>query len=514
MSFSSDFLRPAQTMGAKAGPLAIAVKDLLTLTRDGGLYKAVCSDYAKVAAADGTVLFQPTVSNFSATGFARHHMQIDPTDGGIFIIQGYITTADGMRAHKYSSDGTLIKTLILDSTSTATSVSPCLERLSDGNYVAVWGVTGNNIKFAIFDPYLNIVVAATAVDTLDATSKSFHAIALSGGGFAVGYSKTNPWVAIYSNAGAVVTAAAALTNAAAFGVAVYMQLAQLSNGNIAYAIGSSTAAKILGHAVTTAAGVNVVQVTLLGTGTAVTLNDVEICAMTGYYAVSSNSSGRQEIYILSNAGAVQGAAASAAIATTQLSKIITDGARFWFFYPSAAGTSFNVVGCPTTGTNYVTTNITASGTGDDSATGDAFFDGKYLVFRGNDRVYVMTPLASGAIYLTRTVAVLAPIAGSIGCCARNGGDFVVLTAGNGNSNSLNASKYLNACIFGVALNAVAAGNEGTSVRALIGGPSAYPCNAVVGSVGVAFDHTTAAVVGNKGTIYTNGVQLRGAGAGA
>jgi hypothetical protein len=509
MSYISDFLG-GTTLQAPAGAYAIAANDILALAADGMLYPAQVTDYAAAANVGTAVVPSTSASGFLATGTARDCLCINPVDASIFLATAYITANDGVRVSKYTAAGALYGTVNLDTTAAATTVSPCVFRLSDGHYVAVWGITGSNIKFAIFDEFLNIVVAATAIDALDAATKSFGARPLTGGGFAVAYSKTNPFLAIYDNAGSVVHAGAALQNAAAFGVAVQVAIRELQTGNLAIAIASATAAKTLGHAVVSNVGANVVQCTLLDTGGAVTVNDVCISAMSagGFYAVAMNGATRQSAYVLSNAGALQGGGYAGAIASALFSALTNDGTQFWWMYPGASSAVFSMAYIPSAGAGFVTTTVTSTGSTNDAGHAALVCDRGYIYAGGINRGYTFQHVGAGKLNLLASYVVQTP-SGTAQACVKAGGDFTLVRAPM--DSSFAVYKTLDASVLGVSQVTLAAGNAGTAIT--VGAAAGdYLTSTILGRGGVALDHTASNIVGQKGVLFKSSINLKGVGA--
>jgi hypothetical protein len=496
--YLSDFIKNGTQLQAPAGALAINANDLVAVAANQ-LFSCQTSDFASVAN-QGSPVFPTT----SVTGFLCNNMRnsiyFNAPDATIFTLSPYITSANGMKVSKYLPNGTLYNQVILDATN-STMVSPIITKLSNGNYLCVWAINAGNVYFAIVDQYLNIIVAKTLVAPIDSTGTPFHAVALSGGGFVIAYSNSNPCNAIYDNTGAVVKAAGTLTNAAAFGVQVSISCAQLSNGNIAYGIASGSTAKTLGHAITSAAGASVLQVTMLDTGTNSAPSRLSVSTVTNYYCIASMGSSTRA-YVLSLAGAVQGVEftdTNGGGGPNPDLKLLNDGTAFWLVYDNGSNT-VAIAGLPITGgAGAVITTFTGITTHSNL---DAVLERGFIVFCTAATCYIVQLNgAANACYLIN----------SFSADASRGGmklmtDFSFIGWGPGNQ--MTGYKYLNTAIVGIAQQGIAAGNAGTVIT-VNPGPGAYPCSALVGTVGKGFDHSSANVVGNKGTMLGNSASLKG-----
>jgi hypothetical protein len=495
--YLSDFIKNGTQLQAPAGALAIAANDLVAIAANQ-LFSCQVADFAAVPNQGSQVFPSTAVSGFIAANM-RNSIYYNAADATIFAVTPYLSTNNGVKVFKYFANGLLYNSQIIDS-SAVTTVTPSIVKLSNGNYAVIWQASAGNAYFAIIDQYLNILVAKTAIDAVDTTQSNFHAIALSGGGFAIAYSKSNPFLAVYDNTGAVVRAGAALTNAAIFTVSVSVSLVQLANGNIAIGIASGNTSKAIGHAITTATGANVVQCTMLDSGTSASVQRVSMSALANNYCIGVMSGSRVAAYVLSNAGAVQGAeftdSSGGGGASPDL-KVLNDGALFWMIYDDASNI-VAITALPLTGTGYNTTTF-ATGTTHQSL--DAVIEHGLLVFCTASVMYVIQLNgAANACYLVN----------SFNADAGRGGlklltDFSLI---GWSSTNLVGYKYLNASIAGVAQQGVAAGNAGAAINFTMG-PGAYVCNALAGTVGKAFDHTTANIAANKGTMLGSSVSLKG-----
>jgi hypothetical protein len=498
--YLSDFIKNGTQLQGPAGSLAINANDLTAVAAGvNQLFSCQTSDFAAVPNQGAQVFPSATVTGY-LTNNMRNSIYFNAADATIFALAPYISTSSGMKLSKFLPNGTLYNQVILDSTASA-MISPIITKLSNGNYLCVWAINAGNVYFAIVDQYLNIVVAKTLIAPIDSTNNPFHAVALSAGGFVVAYSNSNPCNAIYDNTGAVVKAAGTLTNAAAFGVQVSISCAQLSNGNIAYGIGSGSTSKTLGHAITSAAGANVLQVTMLDTTTNSAPSRLSVSTVASCYCVASMGSSTRA-FVLSLAGAVQGTEfidTNGGGGPNPDMKLLNDGALFWLVYDNGSNT-VAIAALPITG--GASANITTFNGIATHSNLDAVLERGFIVFCTAGTCYIVQLNgAANACYLIN----------SFSADASHGGmklltDFSFIGWGPGNQ--MTGYKYLNTAIVGIAQQGVAAGNAGTVINYTMG-PGAYPCSALVGTVGKAFDHSSANVVGNKGTMLGNSASLKG-----
>lgn len=494
-------------MQAKVGISGIAANDLVQFDRDGKLFPVRVSDFAAVPNVGSAVVARTVLSSLKLVGSAKKALYFDSVDACSYAAIP-LTSDSGLTVMKLSSAGAVLGSVTLDAVITTTLRSPCLTKLANGNFVAVWEVTtAGSLYFAIFDKYLNVVVAKTLIDTADIVTYTFDVTALSGGGFAVAYSKNNPFLAIYSNAGAVVLAGSALTNTATFGVAAQsIVLTQLSNNNIAVAIGTNAAAKKLGYAITTAAGVSVVGCTMVNTvAGAVNNNAVAISALPGFFCCTAQDSSNTSAYVLSNAGVIQGAPLIDVGSTTvTVPRLINDGTFFWLAY-NTSQTAVVLVCMPVTGVGYVASNLA---TVLSTQAKDFFYDRGYIVCADTANAYVMSVSPTNKLTLVSSLPINP--AGSVDSMAifAGGDSTLVLLNTSSTSTSVITLKYANTSIAGVALQAVAPGNDG-SVLPFITGSGGLTNNGIIGSPVKTFDQSAANIIGNRGMLFSNSVLLKG-----
>lgn len=497
----SDYLKNGSTLQGVAGSAAINTNDLLLLNAIGNLYPVAVSDLAATANAGAALMASTLVqstNNLTSTG--HKEVFVSPIDGGVYLAYPQLANNSGLTLVKYTAAGALVKSVPLIGTANALLNNPVITQLSNGNILvaAAISASGPGIYYAVFDQNLNQVFAATNYATPNTVY--VDAIALSGGGFALAYPMgTGIFRAIFDNAGNQVTAGAAINGSPIAGGAVKM--AQLSNGNIAYAINSSTAGQALGYAITTAAGAGVVNYTVLNSATSAGSVYPAIAQMAGFFACIHGDGANTKGYVINNAGAVQGGSYSVANTNTSPVSAFSDGAGFWFAFASSSS-AHAIVYAPTTGVGYVvnTTNVINYFT--------AFIDRGFIVMMGTTNLVVTYKLNANGL---GTVSRLADVAltGTFGQqTIVPGGDFTLACFSWTNNMYLGLYKYMSAAIVGVSQVAVAANSSGTAVPFSMG-PGGYPCNQVNGTIGKGFDHSATNIIGNKGAILGQSASLKG-----
>lgn len=489
--------RGSQVLAAKAGNFAIKKNDLVVLRGSPArVFPAETSDYAAVAAAGSSAVALTTVSSIGTQFETRNRGVVDPATGDIFIADTYLTGPVGCQIWKYNSAGTLQRSLILDSATTGNTNYVQIRFLANGNLLVFWCnvATPYTLFFAIVDKNLQVVVAKTTIASA-ATNPQLNAdcLPLSGGGFAVVWSHAGvgDYFTIRDNAGAVVYAATLIagapTNSSGNSNGPRHKLAELSNGNIFVGINDTNdPSNGLRYTIFSPTGAIVKAFTTInasGSGAY-----PEIAVMPGFVLLSNNANA----YVLNNAGTIQGGAV--ALTSGSTTRVVTDGSYFWVFQ-SASGLVMKRI--PTTGTNIITNTLAGFGT----ITGDVFIErGTFVAFDGANS-YVISVDAAGFPTLLASNVFLASMMQTIGAI----GDFCAIGFQVG---KFQITKYLSASIFGVSQSDIPAGNEGALVT-VIAGIGGYPTNSIKGSVGKAFDHTGASIVGNKGAMYLDSVLLKG-----
>lgn len=507
MSYLSDFQNSSSILQAKAGPLAIAINDLLLATYAGQVYPAQTVPYAVgsagVSGGSNAGNFTVPATTITASQYAssevRQSSYVNPLDNTMYCVGPHLGSNSGIKVSRFSPIGTPLSSVVLETTAATGVGGVNIVPLSNGNLAVVWLLASSYYYFAIIDPTLNIVVGRTQLSPGGVTASAAHVCPLSGGGFAsLVMLSAGINLVICSNTGAFVLAATAIAGCPAnypFG-----KVAQLSNGNLAVVIASTTAGKALGQCIFTPAGVPVLAYTVLDASTKAAQGWPDISVLPGTYAVAGVVNPAVNGYVLNNAGALQGAAFTDT-GSSGVVKMMNDGVNFWLMYTQ---TSANMVAAfmPVTGSNYV---ITYTNLGSPQSF-DAFVDRGFLVFVSAAVTYVFSIKSNNMLGFVTSFA--SAVGSSSDYILRPVGDFTAMLYAPSAGQAFAVFKYLDCAIVGVSRAAVAAGNTGALVQYVMGA-GGFSINPLTGQTSRAFDHSGANVVGNKGTLMQNSVTLKG-----
>ena len=170
-----------------------------------------------------------------------------------------------------------------------------------------------------------------------------------------------------------------------------------------------------------------------------------------------------------------------------------------------------------TGTGYITTDITLAGTSQFNTCIDAFCEHGLIVAVSQTGSNTNTAPVLWVID-TSTCTLLSKSGTSFGVLPGSGsgkyhrvipgGDcsFICLyDYATAASTNLYIGKYANTAIMGVAKTSGAAGQ----LVAVTGESGGHAINKLAGPASVAFDHSAATTIGNKGTLMNYGVTLKG-----
>lgn len=494
----SQIFANGQALQAKAGPLAIAQNDVVAL---GGvpparLYPVKTSDYAAVSNAGSSAVALTTVSSAATQLDVRKRAIVDPATGDIFFADTYLTGPVGCQIWKYNSAGVLQRQLILDSASTGGTNYVQTMFLSNGNILVFWYNVASpyTLFFAIVDKSLTVVVAKTAIASVSTNpGPNADCIALSGGGFAIAYALAGgqSYFTIRNNSGTVVYGptiiAESPTNSSGNANGPRFKLAQLSDGNIFVGINDTAQSDAGCYCIfNTAGGVVKAYTTLTGYGSGSSnYPEVDILASGSVCMVIPGN----KAYIFNNAGTLQGTPATMA---GTVARVRNDGTYFYTFHLNSGlvVTRYTTAGATVANKLTTVTGLQA----------DVLLDQGYWLVFDSDYCNVINIDATGFPSLLAT----APFSGVLQAIGGLG-DFCALGIQVG---KFQITKYLPASIIGVAQTAVAAGNAGALVT-INEGPGGYITNEIKGTVGKAYDHSSATIVGNKGTLYPNSATFKG-----
>lgn len=467
---------------------------------------------------------------------AQHRQAVlQGPDGAIYTLAANAVNGSnygcGTKISKFSAAGALIKSVVIETDATNPAYCPSLAFLSNGNIVAgyVIGTSSAPLKFTILTPDLVTVVALTTVGTSASSGLGFgwgwqasNFVALDGGGFAVCFQKDSPassqMLAIYDNAGTQVFNASIQTWTGTT-ERVYTRIAKLSNGNIAIVSRSKFTTTVgLYHGIYSPTGTQVKAMTQVDAGNVTAAQMSEIATLPGFYAFTQFENGNVKVYVFDNTGTLQGAAFSAATTNGFSLKLLTDGTQFLLLWANSNGSLMQLSKLPTTGSGYITYNITANTTQYNNWH-DAFYENGFLVGvsspgSGAVKPFIWSVYVSTGVLVANDVNAFgsAPTTASNWMAIIPGGDFSFIClydydlTNSTNKQNLLVGKYGNTAIIGSAL---AAAGVGTLVS--VGqGAGAYAINTLKGTPSKVFDHTSGAnIYGNKGAILKNGLVLRG-----
>lgn len=483
---------------------------LMCIGADGLGYPAQTADYAVKPNMLDSMIAATTVTSNAPAHYDRMNL-LQAANGDIIVATSYYSGGSpyGIALYRYNASGALQGSVLIDSVNT-TCYDPHMALLSNGNIVVSWCDTAN-LRFAVVTQALAVVKPATSVDALGSSVSYLHnMIALSGGGFMLSWQDkntlTNYNVAVYDNLGAVVTPKAVIRTVT--GSAVHTRSAQLSNGNVAMLITANNLSYI---GVLSPLGAVVVS---FAPGDPLMAAALDVNALPGYFAVVGkeyNGSGLK-MRVYANDGTQQGATALLTCVAVDLggARIANDGINFWITYNTTnvihSLSRVTVAAAVTTWTLDPNANV---GTG---ANFDMFYErGRLVIHKGDGNgssasfSLIVFNVKELVVDSKNNDSVLSNAATNLRARMIPGGDFTVIIGGVSSYTTFFAFRYSAASIVGVSAAAVEAGGK-LSVYAL---PGTYGVGALKGSPSKAFDHSTAAIPGNKGNLLNYGVVLKG-----
>jgi hypothetical protein len=522
----SNLLDFVPNSGAGAGKFrlkaggAIAQDDGVQLGPDGQAWPVKVTDYAVVANAGSSVVAATSVIATYSWPYTRNPLYRDPATGNLFCVTPNATGANpgyGCRVTKYSPAGLLLGSVVLSASGGEQLYSPKIRLLANGNLVVTWNPNASaDYRFAVIDTSLNVIKAATSIDT---PSDQFNdVVALSGGGFMVAYRKAGGLqrIAVYDNAGNVVTASATVQTWTGAANAVLSKLVQLSNGNVALVCTSSYTTTLGTYfGIFTAAGAVVLAMANVDAAAWNNTVQPEALAVNGYFAFAyANASNTVVLRVYSDAGALQGAALSTVVAasgaSTNCFKLLTDGTQFFLLLQHATSLWWTLTKMPLAGvgsTTYAAGTFTNAG---GQLVIDAFIENERLV-----AIHSQSSAAPSAGFFVMNLVSFTVETATTGLgwdglyTAVVASDDFTFAAFYDTSaspgNYFRVVKYANSAIMGVALAAAAAGGP----VSIGGGAGAYVTNQLKGTASKQFDHSATNIYGNKGALMSNGAVLKG-----
>lgn len=506
--------------------------DLLYLCGLSGKgHKVGITDYAAIGAltygtaqtnaASGQIIAQTSL-DASWTDFnAVRPPVVAKTDGNIFAVccnSGGV----GIKLNKLSVKGSLINSVVV--AASGGSKSHAAFELSNGNIAVVYEIVSGtaDIYIAIYDEFLVEVKAPTMVASSPAASYYFGATQLSVGGFAILYQDlSSPLlskIAVFDNTGTATVAAFTVWTRTGSSQKQYHVLAELSNGDLAFAISSTNTVSGMGlnYGVFTTAGVQVLAATQLS---AVSIATHPVMSVgVGYFAIARADGTDQKAWVINNAGAVQGSAFSSA--TTAGSPVavvgckiavLSDGTDFYLIWHRSSDSKCVLTKLPIAGTGYVTTVITTSVTQYDFFVSAYYKDG-YIVAASmsgtasnvSPTLWVVDVSRCRLIDVDGTSFGAVPGAqNSANLAIIDGKDRAFISSYSYNnvaSTNLCAGKWASTVVLGVCVDS-AAKNSSVAIASKSG---AYKINSINGSPNKSFDMTSNAMIGSKGLIVAGG----------
>lgn len=496
----------------------ITFRDAVEISPTGEAYPTQCTDYSSIGNMGTAIVAATTVFAGIDIQYHRKSAVVSPSTGYIYVTAPN-SGNNGLIIYQYSPSGALMGSVAVH-TAAVSAVDPSMVVLSNGNVAVVFSDMTDH-KYAVYDAYLNQIVAATTIEA-SRSGQAHVAVGLSGGGFMLvwqsGVDTTKSKLAVYSNTGSVVTGLTTIATWTGTEGIVQQRAVQLDNGNVAIAFNSAFTTTVGTYiAIVTAAGASVLATTSTGdTGVISSGNSPpEIAAGVGYFAIAAWNAGSTKAVarIYSNAGVLQGSAFQDSDGIglgVFVGKLLWDGSNFWYANPNVtSSTKINLTKIPISGTNYVTYGVgSISGAGHsvdgfyernritlvytaDGATGTQ----KFCVFNTNTLIQEIVSQTTGITVDSTCRPRAVPV-----------GDFAFLLAYiTSTTTNFLVMKYSDSAIAGVCA-ATSAKDALCSIWIQTG---VYSVNAVKGATGKKFDFSSTNIYGNKGAIMTNAITLKG-----
>lgn len=517
-SGSSSLSSAASGVNALIAGQVLAKDDLVQIGSDGKVYPLANGDIGKITNSAAAVFAETTYSSPVADISGWRPAVLKHSNGDIYTVG-----ASGCTIKRYSPAGTLKSTTVID-TSVSNYSQWRLAELSNGSIVVTWCAGSPPYAYyAVVDQALSIVKAFTQGSYQQTSSRQYGLCALSGGGFAVSWSDYNSAAVrfrVFDNTGTA-TIADTQWGTATVSDPASSAICQLSDGNLALVRSGLTGGTNTKYAIYTTGGAQVKAETQLTTDS---LPDQPFILQpgNGYFCLRIGGASAGKFYVFNNAGAQQGTAFGPVTdgGSKNSSALLWDGADFYAVYGTngTSGTLIRLVKIPVTGgagavsydTYTTTTAATSSGI-------DAYWDGSNIAvialpYNANQKPSYGVVSKAGATVTAPIEFGTAP-GTTQGNCVRGfnpGGAFTFGAAWE--QSSATASKVMvvkntNTAILGVAQ---AAANTGDLAQ-IATGAGTYKVNPLaLSTTPLAFDHTTGTTVpGNKGTMLTNSIILRG-----
>lgn len=494
-------------------------------------FKAGITDYVAVGAisygtaqtnlASGQIVAQTSIEA-SWTDFNPACLPVvAKSDGSIFAV-GNDTSGVGVKLSKLSSKGSLINSVSV--VASGGSKSHSIFELSNGSIAIVYAIVGGtaDIYIAIYDEFLTGVKAPTLIASCPAASYYFGATKISAGGFAVIYNDSAApllsKISVFDNVGTATVAAFTAWTRTGSSQKQYHVLAELSDGNLAFAISSTNTVSGMGlnYGVFTAAGVQVLAATQLSAVSSA--NHPVMSVGVGYFSIARADGTDQKAWVINNAGTVQGSAFSSAttaggpIAVVGCKiAVLFDGSDFYLIWHRSSDSKCVLTKLPYTGTGYSTTIITTSVTQYNFFISAYYKDGYIVVASMSGTVSNVAPTlwiidASRKVLVDAAGTTFGAVPGvqnSANIAIIDGKDRAFISCYTYNdtaSTNLCIGKWAATIVLGVCVDS-AVKNSAAVVASNAG---AYKINPIGGSRNKSFDMTSNAMLGKKGVIVAGG----------
>jgi len=494
----------------------ITFRDSVEISPTGEAYPIQCTNYSSVGNMGAFIVASTTVFAGIDIHYHRKSAVVSPITGYIYVTAPN-SSNNGLTIYQYSPSGALMGSVAVNSAAVS-AVDPSMVVLSNGNVAVVFSDLTNH-KYAVYDAYLNQIVAATTIEA-SYSGQSHIAVGLSGGGFMLvwqsGVDTTKSKLAVYDNSGGVVRGITTIATWTGTVGPVQQQAVQLDNGNVVIAFASGFTTTVGTYiTIVSAAGASVLATVSTGDTGIVGSGSYApaVAAGAGYFAIACWNTGATKAVarVYSNAGVLQGGPFSDANgASTKIGKVIWDGTDFWYANSNVSGsTKINLTKLPVSGTGFVTYGVgLISGSGYSL---DGFYERNRITLvytadgaTGTQRfcVFNTKTLIQEIVNQTTSITVDSTCLPS----AVPVGDFAFLLAYiTSTTTNFIVMKYSDSAIAGVCA-ATAVKDTLCSLWIQTG---VYSINAVKGATGKKFDFSSANIYGNKGAIMSNAITLKG-----
>lgn len=503
-------------------------KSLVALVQNGKAYQGGNSDFVSVANQGSTALAETTLGSGLYTDETEQmtgRMPVLYGNDAIYVVSPY-STNKGCKLYKYSTAGALLASVNVDTSGTYGMRGAQLAVMPNGNVVLLYMLSSGSgvCKAMVYDSNLGTVqtISFTALNGGGDYTPSL--CGLSAGGFTVTYVYTGDnklHVGVYNSSGVQQGSDIIFTAASLWGSNGVVSLAsvELSNGDVAVCgrIASGGYGFRMGIVRPSNQTVTLQDAQII-TGNNTNERPQMVATSDGYFAVTAyaDTLGGVRCLVFNNAGTLQGAGTTLTTSgwLNCQTAFVYNNEMYVAWYKSST-TSVTITTLPKTGTGYANTEFSSIPNAGGTSAVIATVKDNFLAItqRANGGNY---PLKYSIIDLS-TMALIQAVA-SFGAAVTTSQvhhnsrllDDCMLAVWYSDSSSAAVKiamvKVLDTCIMGVALNTVGPGSKVTvDIAAGVKGLS----QTLRGSLAKQFDHSTADLYGNKGSILPGAVILRG-----